>query len=117
MYIFPYLIFAKGTPNKPSNIQVSNIDTNKFTVTWTEPDIDGGYPVTDYTVEYKAVSQLNWNRLRLDIASATSVVVIGLEEGTEYELRVAAMNSVGTGPFLQMLEACKTLGKFTLYLT
>ena len=62
------------------------------------------------------MSQKNWKRFKLDILSATSVVVTGLEEGTEYELRVAAMNSVGTGPFCQMLEACKTLGKFIFYL-
>ena len=105
------LIFSKGTPNKPSNLQVSNIDTRQFTVTWTAPDFDGGYPVTGYTVEYKEVSKEGWQQLNLDIASATSVMFTSLKEGTEYEVRVAAVNSVGTGPFFQMMEACKTLGK------
>ena len=108
-------IFSKGTPNKPSNLQVSNIDTHQFTVTWTAPDFDGGYPVTDYTVEYKEVSEIRWQPLKLDIASATSVMVTGLEEGTRYEVRVAAVNSEGTGTFSQMMEACKTLGKCPLY--
>ena len=111
------MIFTKGTPNKPSNLQASNIDTNQFTVTWTEPDFDGGYPVTGYTIEYKEVSEISWNQLKLDKPSNTSFTVKGLDQDTRYELRVAAINSVGVGPFLQILEACKTFGKFTLYLT
>ena len=109
---FPLFYFRKGTPNKPSSLQVSKIDTKQFTLTWTAPDFDGGYPVTGYRVEYKAVSEINWKQLKLD-KSSTSIVVTGLEEGTEYELRVAAMNSVGAGPFCQLMGACKTLGKST----
>ena len=108
---FELVHFLKGTPNKPSSLQVSNIDTRQFTVTWTAPDFDGGYHVTGYKVEYKEVSKINWQQLNLDIASATFVIVTGLKEGTDYEVRVAAVNSVGAGPFSQMMEACKTLGK------
>ena len=108
---FPIFGFLEGTPNEPSNVQVTNIEANQLTVTWTSPDFDGGYPVTGYTVEYKEVSKLSWDEHKLDTPSATSVVVTGLEEGTEYEIRVSAVNSIGTGPFFQMLETYKTLGK------
>ena len=59
--------------------------------------------------------ETKWKPHKLDSPSATSVVVTGLEEGTEYELRVAAMNSIGTGPFCQMMGTCRTLGKGTFF--
>ena len=83
---------------------------------WTVPDFDVDYPVISYLLKYKEVSQSKWKQLKLDVPSASSVVVTGLEEGTEYELRLAAVNSIGIGPFCRMMETCKTLGKYTRFL-
>jgi Fibronectin type III domain len=68
----------------------------QVSVSWTAPGSDGGLPITGYTVSAQGggttITQTVNN------PSATSAVIGGLTNGTAYNLTVAAVNGVGTGP-------------------
>ena len=68
----------------------------QVSVSWTAPGSDGGLPVTGYTVSAQGggttITQTVNN------PSATSAVIGGLTNGTAYNITVAAVNGVGTGP-------------------
>ena len=76
-------------------------------ISWTPPDYNGGMPITGYTVEYKEVSSIHWNSIKV---VARSCVIKGLEESHSYRFRVAAKNAFGLGPFSE-LSNVKTIGK------
>jgi hypothetical protein len=65
-------------------------------VTWTVPAADGDSPITGYTVT-PYVSGVAQSPVQAG-ASATSVTVSGLTNGTTYTFRVKATNAVGSSP-------------------
>lgn len=69
------------------------------TVRWTAPSATGGAAITRYDV---AVSNASTGRqvgaLRTAAATATSLVVSGLVNGTKYRFQVIAVNIVGSSP-------------------
>lgn len=67
------------------------------TVDFTAPV--GGPPLTGFTVEAVPVGGGVTVSTALTLATATTATVAGLVNGTSYQLRVAASNAFGTGPF------------------
>lgn len=82
-------------PAAPTGVTAVRGNT-QASVSWTAPGNDGGEPVTGYTVSAQGggttVAQTVTN------PSATSTVIGGLTNGTAYNVTVAAVNGVGTGP-------------------
>ncbi|MGI9256116.1 MAG: BspA family leucine-rich repeat surface protein [Salinispira sp.] len=68
----------------------------RITATWTAPD-DGGSAITSYEVQYSSDSGSNWTPVTDAIGTATSYTITGLTNGTSYDLRVRAVNAIGTG--------------------
>ena len=64
-------------------------------VTWLAPPVNGGQPVTGYTV-IPVVSGVAQAPV-VFTSTTTTQVVTGLTNGTTYTFRVAATNSIGTG--------------------
>ena len=63
---------------------------------WTIPTITGGSAITGYSVQYKLETSSTW----IDwshTGTATTATITGLTNGAEYDVRVAAKNSIGTG--------------------
>ena len=63
---------------------------------WLAPD-DNGAPITQYRYQWKSGGQ-NYSGGRSGTTTSTSVTVDSLTDGTEYDFRVRATNSVGNGP-------------------
>ena len=63
---------------------------------WLAPD-DNGAPITQYRYQWKSGGQ-NYSGGRSGTSTSTSATVSSLNDGTEYDFRVRATNSVGNGP-------------------
>jgi prepilin-type N-terminal cleavage/methylation domain-containing protein len=92
---------ATGTittvPNAPTNVTATSNQSTQSVVTWTAPSPNGS-AITSYSVQY-AISPYSAWTTATTTATTTSFAVTGLTNGTAYEFRVAATNSVGTGAY------------------
>ena len=93
---------AAVAPGAPTGVTAQPA-TRSARVAWTAPSSDGDSPITSYTVTpYEgAVAQTPVQAA----ASATSMTVTGLNNGTAYTFRVKATNAVGSGASSQPSNA------------
>ena len=82
-------------PTAPRNV-IARPVTAAAQVEWTAPAGDGDSPITGYTVT-PYIGAAAQTPVQAG-ASATSVKVNGLTNGTDYTFRVTATNAIGTGP-------------------
>ena len=93
------------SPGAPT-IGTATAGDSSATVTWTAPGSNGGSPITGYQVRVvNAGTGQQVGALLGAAASATSLTVNGLSNGTSYQLQVAAVNAVGTGPMSALSNA------------
>ena len=64
--------------------------------------------MTGYTVAYKQTSASDWSGASTVTATGTTATVTGLTNGTSYDFRVSATNSVGTGTASSVASATPT---------
>ena len=67
-----------------------------MTVTWTPPDFNGGSEITGYIIEKKEADKTRWVKVNKEPITELTFHVKDLNEGTEYEFRVYAINKAGT---------------------
>ena len=110
-------VTATGTPKTvpaaPAGVSAVFGNTS-VDLTMLAPANDGGAPITGYTVQYKEATGGTWTTYtgRVGLARvqngaltpggqdiATPATVTGLANGTVYDFRVAAANTVGAGPY------------------
>ena len=84
----------KAPPSPPRGVSAAAA-TKQALVSWKAPTLEGGSPITGYTITpyIGATAQTPVSAG----ASATSATVSGLTNGTSYTFKVAAVNAVGTG--------------------
>jgi large repetitive protein len=70
----------------------------QMTLTWAAPSDTGGSAITGYSVQYRVSGASSW-QTRSTTGTATTTVVPGLVNGTEYEFAVAAVNEAGIGAY------------------
>ena len=87
-------------PNAPAapTIGSATFGNASATVRWTAPPDNGGSAITGYLVRVVDSTGAQVGALRAAGATATSLVVTGLTNGSSYRFQVAARNAVGTGP-------------------
>ena len=79
------------------------------TLTWLEPD-DGGSAITGYHVQWKSGSQA-FSSSRQATVTTESYTRTGLTNGTEYDFRVRAVNSVGNSTWSNEATATPAAGE------
>ena len=88
---------APGAPGRPD---VAREASGSLSVSWDAPSSDGGSAVTGYKVQWKEAAD-SWDTAA-DVSEATATetshTITGLTEGTEYSVRVLAINDVGESP-------------------
>ena len=86
------------TPAAPLR-PVGSAGNGTVVVAWAAPRATGGLRVTDYIVQYSSDSGSNWITAIELVSAGTRAVVRGLNNGTGYVFRVAAVTAGGTGAF------------------
>ncbi len=84
-------------PSKVLNLTHTSEDSSSVNLSWDAPmyNIDA---VTDYVIEYSIHGENSWSTFAHDPFTSTTATVTGLSSGTDYDFRVSAVNSIGTGP-------------------
>ncbi len=85
-----------AAPAAPSVSQNTATPKTKLDVSWTAPDVTGKPAITDYDVQYKKSSDSTWTSHSFT-GTGTSTTLTGLEEGTDYDVQVRAVNDEGDG--------------------
>ena len=82
-------------PEIPTNI--SGIDGDSLaSLLWSAP-YNNRSLLIDYIIEYKLSSDITWTRYADPVNTNTSLTITGLTNHQDYEFRIAAVNSIGTG--------------------
>lgn len=87
-------LLIPGAPTSINGVTASG----QISLSWTAPSFVG-VPLTDYIIQYSANSGTSWTTFDDGISTSTSGVVTGLTNGSGYIFRVAAVNSIGQGPY------------------
>lgn len=102
-------ILPASPPSAPRNVTASPAE-GALHVQWDAPLTAGCRAVSGYLVEVSADDGRTWTRTVLGAATPTSADISGLVNNLTYDVRVAASNSCGTGPFAVAPERVVPIG-------
>lgn len=86
-----------SVPDAPEAPEVTKISKAEMTVQWSEPEKDGGKPITGYLLEKREEHAIRWSPVNKDPIPATRFTVTGLLPLHDYQYRVKAVNEIGIG--------------------
>lgn len=94
-------VTAPHSPAAPS----ATTGNGQVALSWTAP-ADGGSAITGYTVAYRETTSFgSWTTRIPSPATATSVTVTGLTNGTSYDFKVLATNAIGSSDYSPVTSA------------
>ncbi|KAM3924112.1 myosin-binding protein C, slow-type isoform 12-T12 [Leptodactylus fuscus] len=83
-------------PDAPLAPEVTEVGEDWCTMKWEPPLYDGGCPILGYFIERKKKQSSRWMRLNFELCKETNFEPKKMIEGVAYEVRVFAVNSIGT---------------------
>jgi titin len=86
-------------PSAPEDIELHHRTRDAITLVWTKPEFDGNKDIKGYIVQYRQTGNVAWIKYSDDPIIDKIATVGGLDEGTEYEFRIAAVNEMGQSRF------------------
>jgi titin len=101
--------YTTGSPAAPTAV-TGTAGNASVTLAWTAPTDPGQSAISSYVVRYSSNGGSTWSTA-VDLGgTAISGTVTGLTNGTAYIFEVAAVNSVGTGPYSVASSSVTPLG-------
>ena len=89
-----------GVPSAPQGLAASGDGPTTIALSWSAPANDNGALVTGYRIQARLASQSQWTTIVNNTGTgATTFRHTNLQPVTAWRYRVAAINSVGTGPW------------------
>jgi titin len=85
---------APSLPTAPTGLAATPHNSH-VVLAWTS--VSSNPAVTDYLIEYKLSSAGSWSTFADGVSATATADVTGLTNGSSYDFRVSAVNSIGTG--------------------
>ena len=95
-------ILPPPAPSDSPTLTIVQPQFTQLTVAWSEPSQPNG-ALTQYIIQYR-MNGGNWNEIRATALSRYKVFSSEFESGRRYQLRMAAVNAHGRGPFSTAVE-------------
>jgi len=95
-------------PGVPAGLLVTSVTETSVTVSWGGVSAHGA-SIQDFVIDYSA-DGVSWTRFADGVSSERTATITGLTQGVAYRIRVAAVNSVGQGPFVDLISASIDVG-------
>ncbi len=92
-----------GRPTAPTGLSATPSNT-QVSLTWIPPTNNGGSPITGYTIQHKESTD-PWPGTSTTIGNVTSHIITGLTNGVQYDFRINATNTAGTGVSSGIVQA------------
>ena len=86
-----------GPPDAPGSLQLTPGQA-QIDVSWVAPTENGGSPLTGYSVQYRQGTSGDWTGAG-HTGTDTTTTITGLSPSQSHQVRVAAMNLMGTGAY------------------
>uniref|UniRef100_A0A8D0GNR9 Myosin-binding protein C, slow-type n=1 Tax=Sphenodon punctatus TaxID=8508 RepID=A0A8D0GNR9_SPHPU len=83
-------------PDPPPAPDVIEVGEDWCIMNWEPPAYDGGSPILGYFIERKKKQSSRWMRLNFELIKETTFEPKKMIEGVAYEVRVFAVNAIGT---------------------
>jgi len=88
---------ADTVPSPPTLLTITHDDLTVNNLSWGTPEDDGGKSITGYKIELK-VDVGDWEIVKANTGSTSTIYShTNIPSGTDYNYRVSAINSIGTG--------------------
>ena len=96
----PLIVQSSVPAAPPQNVQATAMSSTEIMVTWDEiPGLDQNGIIIDYEVQIEPLDFPDDIMTNLLTTTNLSILVTGLEEFVNYNIRVRAYTSVGPGPY------------------
>lgn len=98
-----------ATPGSPVITSTNVVNTN-VTLEWTPPTRIGDTAISDYIIEYSTDGGSTWTVYNDGVSLETSITLRNLQQLTDYQFRVTAVNNDGPGSASTPASATTALG-------
>ena len=85
-------------PGAPTGVTVKTQSCHTLKVIWSSPNHTGGLPITGYNISYTDTEN---NKTFYEYSNTRNKSLDNLKPGTQYTVKVRAMNAIGEGDFIQ----------------
>jgi subtilisin family serine protease len=93
-----------GVPSAPTSLSATPLGLS-VRLSWIAPTQNGGSAITDYVAQFSKDSGATWSTFSDSVSTSTTTTVTGLTNGLTYQLRVSAVNSVGSSAYSSVVIA------------
>jgi large repetitive protein len=103
---FPAVVKAAepSTPGVVGTVNLVSKTATSISISWSAPSDSGMLSIDDYLVQFR-IAGGSWSTFADGVGTSTSATVTGLVRGSSYSFRVAAVNALGQGPYLEHVTA------------
>jgi len=91
-------VVPKGPASAPLNVLAVG-GNGQASLSWSAPSTTGGATIRDYVVQSSSDGGRNWSTTVDGVSASTGATLTGLNNGTNYTFRVAALTDFTTGTY------------------